>query len=425
MDNNAMRHITSFILSLLFICSTPFLFAGKSNTLPKLKEGKWTGTLFLDSNATLYFKFDVALKDDGTYLLTVMNADEKIELTDVVVKNDSLHAKFPFFNSTFVWKVSKKGLFGYWQNFQKGENYRIPCSITYGDFYHPLHFLSTFYPPSNIHGTWAATFDPGTPDAYPAVGAFKQNGQWLSGTFLTETGDYRFLEGVVLADSMVLSCLDGTHAWMFTGRINGDTIRGHFYSGKHWKGEWMAVRNENASLPDADSLTKVEFAEPFRLSIENVSAGAPYGEFSFPAEEYKNKVTIIQIMGTWCPNCLDETRYFLSLYEKFHAQGLEIIAVAYETGKDPAVHLERIKQLQKRLNIPYLIVGGGTSSKALASEHFNMLTDIISFPTAIFIGRDGQVKKVHTGFSGPGTGTYYTEYTKETELFIQQLLQEK
>jgi thiol-disulfide isomerase/thioredoxin len=425
MDNNAMRHFTSFILSLLFICSASILFAGKGNALPKLKEGKWTGNLLLDSSAIMYFKFDVTLKDDGTYRLTVINADEKIELTDVVMKNDSLHAKFPFFNSAFVWKVSKKGLFGYWQNFQKGENYRVPCSITYGDFYHPLHFISTFYPPSNIDGTWAAIFDPGTTDAYPAVGSFKQNGQWLSGTFLTETGDYRFLEGVVLADSMVLSCLDGTHAWMFTGRISGDTIRGHFYSGKHWKGEWMAVRNEKATLPDPDTLTKIENLEPFSFTLNDVTAGAPYGVFSFPSEEYKNKVTIIQIMGSWCPNCLDETRYFLSLYEKYHAQGLEIIAVAYETGKDPVQHIERIKQFQKKLNIPYQIVVGGTSSKALASEHFSMLTDIVSFPTAVFIGRDGQVKKVHTGFSGPGTGAYYMEYTEETERFIQELLQEK
>lgn len=385
----------------------------------------WTGSLFLDTNVSLYFKFDVAQQTDGSYVLTVINADEKIILTDLVMKNDSLRARFPFFNSEFVWKVSKKGLNGYWQNFQKGDNYRIPCSISYGDFYHPLHFLSTFYPPSNIHGIWEATFDPGTDDAYPAVGVFKQEGQWISGTFLTETGDYRFLEGALLQDSLVLSCLDGTHAWMFTGRIHGETIRGHFYSGKHWKGEWMAVRNENASLPDADTLTKVERTETFRLTIKDVSVGAPYREFNFPSEEYKNKVTIIQIMGSWCPNCLDETRYFLSLYDKYHAQGLEIVAVAYETGKDPAQHLERIKQLKQRLNIPYQIVIGGTSSKTLASEQFSMLTDIISFPTAIFIGRDGQVKKVHTGFSGPGTGSYYTEYTQETERLLQELLQEK
>lgn len=420
-----MRHTHYLFCALLFIFSSSTLFAGKNTTAPKLKAGVWTGSLLLDTNVSMYFKFDVTQQPDGSYLLTVINADEKIVLTDLVMKNDSLHARFPFFNSEFVWKVSKKGLHGYWQNFQRGENYRIPCSITYGVFYHPLHFLSTFYPPSSIHGKWAATFDPGTSDAYPAVGVFKQNGQWISGTFLTETGDYRFLEGVVLQDSVVLSCLDGTHAWMFTGRIHGDTIRGHFYSGKHWKGEWMAVRNENASLPNADTLTKVELNEPFRLTIKDVSTGAPYGEFNFPSEEYKNKVTIIQIMGSWCPNCLDETRYFLSLYDKYHAQGLEIIAVAYETGKDPVVHLERIKELQKRLNIPYLIVGGGTSSKALASEHFSMLSEIISFPTAVIIGRDGQVKKVHTGFSGPGTGDYYTTYTQETEAFIQELLRLK
>ncbi len=425
MINYAMRYIATFILSFLFVFSGPSLFARTGDAFPKIKNGKWTGALLLDSSALLYFKFDVTQKEDGTYRLTVMNADEKIELTDLVMKNDSLHAKFPFFNSKFVWKVTKKGLSGYWQNLQKGENYRIPCSITYGDFYHPLHFLSTFYPPSNIHGIWEATFDPGTDDAYPAVGVFKQEGQWISGTFLTETGDYRFLEGIVLADSVVLSCLDGAHAWMFTGRMKGDTLRGHFYSGKHWKGEWMAVRNENASLPDPDTLTKTETFEPFRFTINAATYGVTSSEFNFPDEDYKNKVTIIQIMGSWCPNCLDETRYFLSLYDKYHAQGLEIIAVAYETGKDPAQHLERIKQLQQRLNIPYQIVAGGTSSKALASEQFSMLTDIISFPTAIFIGRDGQVKKVHTGFSGPGTGSYYTEYTEETERFLQELLQEK
>jgi thiol-disulfide isomerase/thioredoxin len=420
-----MRQTIYIFCTLLHLCCAPLLFAGKNTAAPKLKTGVWTGSLLLDTNVSMYFKFDVAQLTDGSYQLTVINANEKIVLTDLVMKNDSLHARFPFFNSEFVWKASKKGLNGYWQNFQKGDNYRIPCSISYGDFYHPLHFLSTFYPPSEINGKWAATFDPGTTNAYPAVGVFHQNQQWISGTFLTETGDYRFLEGVVLQDSIVLSCLDGTHAWMFTGRIYGDTIRGHFYSGKHWKGEWLAVRNENASLPDADSLTKVELSQPFQLTIKDVSFGAPYGEFNFPSEEYKNKVTIIQIMGSWCPNCLDETRYFLSLYEKYHAQGLEIIAVAYETGKDPVVHLERIKQLQKRLNIPYLIVGGGTSSKALASEHFSMLSEIISFPTAIFISRDGQVKKVHTGFSGPGTGDYYSTYIKETEAFIQELLLQK
>jgi thiol-disulfide isomerase/thioredoxin len=420
-----MRQTTHIFCTLLFICFASFIFAGKNTALPKLKAGKWTGSLWLDTHVSLYFKFDIVQQTDGSYQLTVINADEKIVLTDLEMKNDSLHARFPFFNSEFVWKVSKKGLNGYWQNFQKGDNYRIPCSVSYGDFYHPLHFLSTYYPPSEINGKWAATFDPGTADAYPAVGMFKQNQQWISGTFLTETGDYRFLEGVVLQDSVVLSCLDGTHAWLFTGRIHGDTIQGHFYSGKHWKGEWIAVRNENASLPDADTLTKIELDEPFRLTIENVSSSAPSEAFNFPSEEYKNKVTIIQIMGSWCPNCLDETRYFLSLYEKYHAQGLEIIAIAYETGKDPVAHLERIKQLQKRLNIPYLIVGGGTSSKALASEHFSMLSEIISFPTAIFIGRDGQVKKVHTGFSGPGTGDYYTTYTQETESFIQELLQQK
>jgi len=50
------------------------------------------------------------------------------------------------------------------------------------------------------------------------------------------------------------------------------------------------------------------------------------------------------------------------------------------------------------------------------------LTQIKAFPTSIFIGKDGQVKKIYSGFNGPGTGEDYKEFQKEFDETINNLL---
>jgi thiol-disulfide isomerase/thioredoxin len=173
-------------------------------------------------------------------------------------------------------------------------------------------------------------------------------------------------------------------------------------------------------MRDPDSLTYLIKNDPITFKFKNLDGDY----YTFPNPSDSNKVIIIQIMGTWCPNCMDESRYFKTLYEKYHSQGLEIISVCYESGNDEKQQLERIKTLQQRLNVSFTYLLGGSANKGLASQHFNMLNQIISFPTAIFIGKDGSVKKVHTGFNGPGTGKYYEEYTVETDSLIRSLLAE-
>ena len=167
-------------------------------------------------------------------------------------------------------------------------------------------------------------------------------------------------------------------------------------------------------------MTHVVNSDPFTIQLKDLKGQ----DFSFPNEQYKGKVTIIQIMGTWCPNCMDETRYFKDLYARYHNQGLEIISVGYEVGNTFEEYAAKISTLKTRLNLDYTLLVGGSANKGLASEQFKMLNQIISFPTAIFIGKDGTIKKVHTGFNGPGTGQYYTDYVKETEAFIQELLKQ-
>lgn len=403
-----------------FLLISVSLYSQKT-ALPKLKTGSWTGNLQLAEDVSLPFKFVVS-KVGKNFQYAVFNDTEEIILTNPSYSNDSLTLEFPTFNSKLVLKPSKKKqLIGYWQNLNKGMNYRIPCRINEGynhRFENMKLYVSTTYMPANFGGKWESTFEPNTSDAYKAVGLFTQNSTSISGTFLTETGDYRFLDGTVVQDSMFLSCFDGSHAFLFTGKLQGDQIEGKFYSGKHWQTDWIATRNDTFQLTHPDSLTHVVNTEVFHLTLKDLKGN----DFIFPNEHYKGKVTIIQIMGTWCPNCMDETRYFKELYTTYHAQGLEIISVGYEVGNSFEEYAAKISTLKTRLELDYKFLVGGSANKGLASEHFSMLNQIISFPTAIFIGKDGTIKKVHTGFNGPGTGQYYTDYIKETDAFIQELL---
>lgn len=413
-------------LSFGWVILLTLAFSANAGKNPQLKTGDWTGRLQLNSSAYLPFKFSIEKKtkscDITTYTFSILNGEEKITLENIKLINDSINIDFPTFNSKLVLKANgKKNLVGYWQNFNKGVNYKIPCVIKSGynhRFENMRYYVSTTPFPTDFNGKWESTFEPNTPDAYKAAGIFKQNYTSLEGTFLTETGDYRFLEGNVIMDSMYLSCFDGSHAFLFTGKLNNGVITGKFYSGKHWETDWTAVKNDAFELTHPDSLTQVVKNEPVSFELKDLNGVL----FHFPNENYKNKVTIIQIMGTWCPNCMDETRYLKDLYAKYHNEGLEIISIGYETGTDFTEHVAKIQRLKDHFDLDFMFLVGGTANKGLASEHFNMLNQIISFPTAIVIGRDGTVKKIHTGFNGPGTGSYYTEFVNENELFIQSLL---
>jgi thiol-disulfide isomerase/thioredoxin len=295
--------------------------------------------------------------------------------------------------------------------------YRIPVELKHG---YTTRFTVSTDANSSIAEKWEVTFDPKSDSPYKSVALFSSVGNNVSGTFLTETGDYRFLDGNRSGDSLYLSCFDGSHAFLFKANVFRDSIYGAFLSGKHWKGAWNGKVNPDFELTHPDSLTYLINETLFSFSSTDLN-GNP---FIFPNKQFENKVTIIQIMGTWCPNCMDETRFLKELHETYNKEGLEIISIGYEVGQTFNEHADKIEKLQQRYALPFTFLVGGAANKGLASEHFSMLNKIISFPTAIFIGKDGSVRKVHTGFNGPGTGTYYTDFIKEIDLFVRLLLKE-
>ena len=403
-----------FIVFFLFFTVVSFSQKGKSI---KVKKGKWNARLELNNSDVLPFKIKVKKKNR----ISIINAEESIDLDILKVVNDSIHAHFPYFNSELVFVSNKKSLSGYFVNYNKGKDYKIPFTAQKSRSSR-FSFVNKRAKSINLDGNWEVHFEPNSENTYPALGIFNQadNKNSINGTFLTETGDYRFLEGNTTDDSLYLSCFDGSHAFLFKAKLENDSLYGKFFSGSHWQSEWNAKRNENFKLKSPEELTYLKEDQSVKFDLPTLSGDT----LSFPNSDYKDKVVIIQIMGTWCPNCLDESIYYKELHDRYHSRGLEIISVCYEAGKSFDEYVTNVTRLKNKLDLDFTFLIGGNASKGLAAIHFNMLNDILSFPTSIYIGRDGEVKRVHTGFNGPGTGEYYLDYKQNTNALIESLLKD-
>ena len=256
----------------------------------------------------------------------------------------------------------------------------------------------------------------------PAIGVFSTKNEITKGTFLTTTGDYRFLEGTATDTHLKLVTFDGNHAFAFEMELNKDNpnqLSGVFKSGKSWNESMEGVKNSEATLPDANTLTHLkEGYDKIEFSFPNLQ-GKP---ISLNDEKYQNKVVIVQILGSWCPNCMDETQFLTDWYAKNKEKDVEIIGLGYETKDDFEYAKKRLTVMKQRFGIEYELLVAGTSDKKEASKTLPMLSDILSFPTMIIIDKQGKVQNIHTGFSGPATGEYYVQFVEEFQKKINEIL---
>ena len=194
-----------------------------------------------------------------------------------------------------------------------------------------------------------------------------------------------------------------------------------FYSGKHWSEPWVAIKKSSFELRNPESLT---YLNPGYNTIDFTFPDLNKQPVSLKNNRFKDKVVIIQLMGSWCPNCLDESKYLSALYDKYQPQGLEIIALAYEAKPDFDYASARVKTLKDKLGANHTFLIAGTSNKKAAQLTLPMLNQVMSFPTTIILNRKGMVTSIYTGFYGPSTGAYYTRYQEQTERLLEKLLAE-
>ncbi|GAB3490601.1 hypothetical protein GCM10027341_02550 [Spirosoma knui] len=367
--------------------------------------------------------------DTKTYTVFALNGNERLKMDPATVQGDSLRIPMALFESELVAKIDDNTsgvatLRGVWRRRRAGQQYQtLPFEAQQGYTYR--FAPSSEAAPANLSGKWATNFDSktGRVDTVNAVGVFDQKGNRVTGTFLTPTGDYRYLDGNVVGDSLFLSCFDGSHLFLFKAKHNPatKTLTGGFWSGVSGYESWVARFDPKAELPDPAKLT---YLKPGAKTL-TFSFPEPNGKMvSLADDRFKNKVTIVQILGTWCPNCMDETNFLSPWYKRNKQRGVEVVGLAFERSAALAESGPKIERMKQRFQIDYPVVLAGTNDKAQASKALPDLNAVVAFPTTLFIDKKGQVRHIHTGFSGPGTGKYYDQYVEEFNRLVDKLLSE-
>jgi len=198
-------------------------------------------------------------------------------------------------------------------------------------------------------------------------------------------------------------------------------LSGDYWSRDSYHATWTATRTDDAgaTLPDGwkdVGLTNSEGRLRFRFPDLD---GHPV---ALTDDRFRGKVVLVNIFGSWCPNCNDEAPLLAAWNRKYRSRGLEIIGLAYEFTGNAARDREMVRRLAKRYGIDYTLLLAGVSDKPKASATLPDITKVIAYPTTVFIGRDGKVKKIYSGFSGPGTGKHFDQLKTEIESLIRDLL---
>ena len=405
----------TFIYIIVILFHANFLFAQNAKTLPFIAE--------IQLNDRLQIQVIVALAEKNPNSpITIYNGKEVYQLSVKKRIGDTIVYQFPAQDAE--WRVAFEKDFsearGWWINYNKKVPVRYPVHL-YMTLSEMIPKPDTIFP--ELFGRWKVVFEPGTPNEEVLVGVFQQemNGR-IFGSFLSETGDYRYLHGYAANGKLHLQTYTGYWAFVVEADLNGSNeMTGVFYSGGKSSTPFKATRDETVQLRNEAELTylikrdeRVVLNNLMKLNGRKINL-----DFS-----KKGQVTLIQIMGTWCPNCIDETNLLRALKETYGPKGLEIIALGFEVGADSKKQRSRLKKFAKDLQVNYPVYLAGTSSKEAAAAYFPMLNGIMSFPTSILVDRQGKIIAIHTGFSGPATGTAYTELVEKFKQEIEGALNE-
>lgn len=388
------------------------------NTLP---NGPYRGQ-FQTAAGPVPFNFEVKGGDTPAPTAYLINATEREELTGVQQRGDrtqpdSVFIPIPLYDASLRFLRKGPKLTGVYR--ANGGGTELPVTAEFG---RTDRYETGEAPTVSLNGKWAIGIqhNPNAPnDINQTVGVFEQRGSRVTGTILTTTGDYRYLDGHVTGNRFELSSFSGSPPAVFRGEIGTDgRLTGEF---RYVRGAFPLTgqKNDNAKLPDLYSLT---YLKPGYKRLDFTFPNLDGKPVSLTDAKYKGKVVIVTILGSWCPNCIDETAFLAPWYKANRGRGVEVIGLAFERKNDPAFAKTALTRLINRYGVQYDILFAGLADKQVASNSLPALNKVLAFPTTIILDRRGNVAQIHTGYTGPATGKYYDEYVAEFNRTIDKLL---
>ncbi|GHU78707.1 hypothetical protein FACS1894145_1340 [Bacteroidia bacterium] len=399
-----------FLMLIVSACTSP---SGKD-----LQEGLWRGELSVADNKQAPFLFEVTNANTDSTVVTLINGEERVPLTGMSYSADSVTIPIESFDAVIKAKISGDSLEGrFIKNYIENDE-GIPFKAGKGK---TSRFEPVAQPASvSIDGKWDVFFI-NEADTNRNVGIFATENQIVTGSILTNSGDLRYLEGIVTEDGVKLSAFSGLSPYLIEIYfIDNDHFEGKFYTAKGITG-LTGTRNDKAALADAYSFAGMKPGfDQLHFQLPDMNGKL----VSLSDDRYKGKVVIISILGSWCPNCLDEAKFLAPWYKKNKDRGVEILGLAFERKDDFDYAKETLNRFKKAEDVQYDLLFAGKAASATIAKVLPEIDHFSGYPTTIFINKQGKVTKIHTGFSGPATGLFYREFQTEFNALVDSLLAE-
>ncbi len=385
----------------------------------ELQAGSYRATLELPGNKTVPFGLDVAQEETGK-VLYVTNGDERIRLDEVEVTPDQLQARFPGYETTLSAKVRGGELTGDVTLIHAdGKVLQLPFKAKLGETWR-------FYPdalPDNADfaGRWDVAFTDGTGRRTPGVAMFDQRFDDVTGTVLMPTDDQRFLAGEAHDEELRLSRFDGGAVVLYEARLDArGALVGETWSDRGGSQRFVATRNPDAAIDAAAFASRLRNpAAPFTFAFKDLDGTT----VSSSDPRFKDKVLLVTLAGSWCPNSHDEARLLVQLDRQYRSRGLEIVSLMFEQHTEFKRAVAAVQRFRTAYGITYPTLIAGTADKSKAAAVLPQFDAVRAYPTAIFMDRRGRVRKIHTGFAGPATAVQHDLLVHEFETRIEELLQ--
>jgi thiol-disulfide isomerase/thioredoxin len=374
-------------------------------------SGLWQGTVTV-SGQQVPFKFEI--QGDGAGIKgSFFNGEERFTSTSGQFAGDALTLNWEYFASKLEAKFANGALDG---TYSRARSSPVP--------FHAQRFVAPVVAKGkvpSIDGLWVLENVKSSKGESAWNLIVKQKGAEVTAAILRVDGDTGTLNGFYQDGKFVLSHFSGVRPSSLELSVSDDGTLKALANGKESMTGFRPAEARAKGLPEPTDPTQhtsmKDSAGPFHFSFPDLAGNTVTDK----DPRFRGKVVLVNITGSWCPNCHDEAPFLSETYKKYRAQGLEIVALSFEEAdqlKDPT----RLRAFMKKYGIEYTVLLGGTTDEA--KEKLAQTQNWDAWPTTFFVGRDGRVRGAHAGFPSKASGELYAKAKAEFTEKVEHLLAE-
>lgn len=420
------RVLASFMGASLVLLTAPSLLGQASST--KSAAGIWQGIARVrDTDVPITIRISGSeSKLQAAFLNGPANHPDASPASSVILDGNHLVASFDYFARTLDATISGDLLTGTYGASRPGKRPAPPASFTAKRVAKLADPTASANAP-NISGSWeiATTSNKGEKAWELRVDTPAAKSPVLKAAIQRIDGDTGGLWGTWNGSSYTLTHFTpaGGAAYSVTPQADGTLTVKSLLGGVHGSSPDLVARrpeearklNLAAPTDTAQQTTVKDPGTPLAFSFPDLSGKV----VSSSDPQFRGKVVIVAVGGSWCPNCHDEAQLLVDLYKRFHGKGLEIVNLDFEQG-DPETDTSRLKAFIQHYGITYPVLVAGTTDQL--NEKIPQGVNLNCWPTSFFVGRDGLVKETHAGFAGPGNTAGHLALEHEVTALIENLL---